>query len=818
MTGAPGRHVPWPQPLALGMVAGVAAAGGLAPRVMAAAGMAALLAGALLLARRRWRWPSTLTGGWAAWAAFLAPVLLAAGVGALRLAAFEARPDPLVGRYGTQATWRGYSDGDTLHARAPVRARLALVAPSGGWPGGRAPIGELEVTGVVEAAPGKRNPGGFDLAAHLRRRGVAGQLFVREHALGAAAFPLKQRLQRGVQAGMAPDTAALTAAMTLGLRDDLGELRGSFAASGLAHLLALSGLHVGVLLLAAERLMRPLGRWRTPALLLATAGFVALVGPSPSIVRAATMAAAALASRTFGAGRVQPWTALALACLIGLLSAPQMLFDLSFQLSYLAVVGLLLFLPPWLDRLGLAGAGEVAPAQPIGVAADPEAALLTAPGRAVAAARARLRGRLAGARRRLAAGALARAALRVTLTGVAVSTAAQLPSLSLVAGTFGTVPLLAPLVNVVAVPTAGLLVPLGFLAGLVGLAAPPLARLLNLAVEPLARLLVWLSEAGARLPSVAWGEVGWLGHACWAAFVVALAAWAYAPRRLKHTAAAALTAGGVAWAVPAPLAPPDVWYLDVGQGDAALVRLRGGEAILVDGGGSPFSDFDVGERVVLPALRALGVTRLALVVATHPDADHVEGLLPVLQELPVGLLVTGPPTPGVALDAELRRVAEARGVPVHVARRAERLSLRGGEVRLDVLNPPADASGASVNEASVAFVLRYRGVARALFLGDLGVATEPELAVPPVDVLMVGHHGSRHSTGDALLRAARPGTAVISVGRNGYGHPAAEVLERLEAAGARVLTTQRHGAVRVGLAGAAPVSWLVRTGKEGAHP
>src|SRR5690606_13739930 len=325
MTGAPGRHVPWPQPLALGMVAGVAAAGGLAPRVMAAAGMAALLAGALLLARRRWRWPSTLTGGWAAWAAFLAPVLLAAGVGALRLAAFEARPDPLVGRYGTQATWRGYSDGDTLHARAPVRARLALVAPSGGWPGGRAPIGELEVTGVVEAAPGKRNPGGFDLAAHLRRRGVAGQLFVREHALGAAAFPLKQRLQRGVQAGMAPDTAALTAAMTLGLRDDLGELRGSFAASGLAHLLALSGLHVGVLLLAAERLMRPLGRWRTPALLLATAGFVALVGPSPSIVRAATMAAAALASRTFGAGRVQPWTALALACLIGLLSAPQML-------------------------------------------------------------------------------------------------------------------------------------------------------------------------------------------------------------------------------------------------------------------------------------------------------------------------------------------------------------------------------------------------------------------------------------------------------------------------------------------------------------
>src|SRR5690606_3100059 len=158
-----------------------------------------------------------------------------------------------------------------------------------------------------------------------------------------------------------------------------------------------------------------------------------------------------------------------------------------------------------------------------------------------------------------------------------------------------------------------------------------------------------------------------------------------------------------------------VWYLDVGQGEAALVRLRGGEAILVDGGGSPFSDFDVGERVVLPALRALGVTRLALVVATHPDADHVEGLLPVLQEVTVGPLVPARATAGLALGGELRRVAEGRGGPVPVARRAARLSLRGGEVRLDVLYPPADVSGASVNEASVAFVLRYGGVALALF-------------------------------------------------------------------------------------------------------
>jgi competence protein ComEC len=120
---------------------------------------------------------------------------------------------------------------------------------------------------------------------------------------------------------------------------------------------------------------------------------------------------------------------------------------------------------------------------------------------------------------------------------------------------------------------------------------------------------------------------------------------------------------------------------------------------------------------------------------------------------------------------------------------------------LELLNPPADTSGLSPNDASLAFVLRLAGVPRALFLGDLGVGVEPDLAVPPLDVLMVGHHGSRHSTSEGLLKAASPGLAVISVGRNGYGHPTAEVLERLAAHGVEVMTTREHGAIRVDLSG-----------------
>ncbi len=769
--------VPWPVPLALGLLAGVAAAAPLGPVVATACGVLLLTCagGWQLLSRRPW--PTSVSArDVRACASLLVPVALAAGLGLVRAA--EPGGTPAAAElFGQSIAWSGSSDGDVLHVRSPVKVKLALVAPRGGWPGGEPPVGQLTAEGVAEPAPGKRNPGGFDHAAHLRRRGVAGQLFVQRFSV-APAVPPRQRVQRGVVVGLGPDTSALMSALTLGIREDLGDLRDVFGASGMAHLLALSGLHVGVLLLAVERLLRSLPKGRTPVLALTTLGFVWLVGPSPSVVRAATMALAGLGSRALGAGRVQPWTALALAVIVGLLLAPQMLHDLSFQLSYLAVAGMLLFLPPWLDRLGL-GRRSRRSGPDNGGGVNGAFTALAAPELAVAA------------------GAVSRRLRGAVVSGLAVSAAAQLPSLSVVVSSFGVLPLLSPLVNVVAVPLASLLVPLGFLSGMLGLVAEPLARAVNLLTQPLAAALIALARATAAQPKLAWGEVSWLGHLCWAVFVVALGAWARTPGRLKHTVLVALAAGGVAWGVPARASAPDVWFLDVGQGDSVLIRLPGGQGVLVDGGGSPFSDFDVGSRVVVPALRALGVTRLAAVIATHPDADHVEGLLAVLHAVPVGLLVTGPPDAAAALDGQLRDLALARGVEVHEARRGERMLLPGG-VRLDVLNPPAETS-APANERSVALVLSYNDAPAALLLGDLGVATEPDLAVPPTPLLLAPHHGSRNSTGVELIRAASPAWAVISVGRNQYGHPAPEVVERLEAAGVTVFTTRENGAVRFDL-------------------
>lgn len=773
--------VPWPFPAALGTVLGIWVAsrmGGVGTGAGTAMG-AGLGAGLVLalwfgLSRARsqaWRTGTFETSVMSVAAAprrslptvFWPLLLVAVGAGAgryqLYLASTQAQAALVEPWLGVATSWGGYYDGVTFMADEPVRVRLAPVALTA------LPVGRLVMSATVESAPGKRNPGGFDYRGHLLRRGIAGQLFVDEVLTASPVTTVRERLRRGVSAGLPPELAALMVAMTLGLRGDLGTLRDSFTDAGLAHLLSLSGLHFGVLLAAASRLTVRLGQWRVYALMLLTVAFVVLVGTAPTVLRAASMALAALIGLATGVGRFEAWTVLTLSLVLGLVAAPQMLFDISFQLSYLALAGLLLFVSPVASRLGLGLTGFVGH------------------------------------------GVRARDWVRTTvLGGCVMSVAAQLPSLSLVAGSFGTISLVGPLVNVAAVPLAAVAVPLGFAAGLVGLIGEPLAWLVNRLTLVVARPITWLADAGARAPALAWGEVGWLGHLCWAVFVVAAALWVRGRLRPRRLFLIALVSGGISNAAGPSQAPPDVWFLDVGQGDSILLRLPGRYEVLIDAGGSPFSDDDVGRRVVLPALRALGVDELELVVATHPDADHVEGLFTVLEEMSVGTLITGPGWPGVVLDERLRSLAATKGVDVHVAQRGETLVLGGAKqaATLEVVNPPPTTNGLSSNEASVVLLLRYRGQAVALFTGDAGASTEERLAVPHVDLLQVGHHGSRFSTSDHLLLATSPRVAVVSVGDNNYGHPHPDVLGRLAEHSVATYTTQRFGAVRFNLSDGEP--------------
>jgi competence protein ComEC len=671
-------------------------------------------------------------------------------VGFVRLDLWQSRPHLLEPLMAQRLTLTGASDGryltvESVGGDTSYRGARVVLSPRGSVAPGR-----VTLRGDLAEAQGKRNPGGFDYRAYLERRGVRGQVYVREVLeFEPAAITLKERLRQGVVAGLGEREAALLQAMTLGVRDDLGELREVFAASGLAHLLALSGLHVGVLMAALGLALSFMGRWRYPLMILFVLFFVLLVGATPSVVRAGAMVSAVLITLWLGSGRIEPWPALGLAALLTLLWNPSWLFDLSFQLSYLAVAGILLFAGPVMKLLF----GEDFIARGWW---DP----------------------------------------RVLVVGAAVvSASAQSLTLPLIAHTFGSVPLLSPFVNVFAIPLATLLVPLGFLAGVLGLVSLGLAAALNLATGFIAGLLIRLADLASVLPNLIWGEIEATGFLLYAVGATALAL--VTCRRLRpwrgFLVVLAATAGST---LLVDDNRAELVFLDVGQGDGALIRLPDGIDILVDGGGSMWSDFDVGARTVVPALKALGVRRLELVVASHAHVDHMEGLISVLKLMPVQMLVIGAESPDREVYNDLMNAAERQGVPVLQVSRGESLSL--GRARLEFLNPPRRRYG-DVDADSVAFVLHFDDRPRALFLGDMPATVEAELAFPDVDVLMVAHHGSRTSTSEALLIAARPKKAVISYGRNNYGHPSPLVLERLERHGVAVRETFLEGAVRVPL-------------------
>ncbi|HEX8721683.1 MAG TPA: ComEC/Rec2 family competence protein [Pyrinomonadaceae bacterium] len=293
-------------------------------------------------------------------------------------------------------------------------------------------------------------------------------------------------------------------------------------------------------------------------------------------------------------------------------------------------------------------------------------------------------------------------------------------------------------------------------------------------------------------------------------------------RLLKAAAIASFTMAFVIVAHPLSAGRPDgrlrVDFLDVGQGDAALVTMPDGSTLLVDAGGRPNfgvrradaeeggEEFEpdtrgVGDAVVSEFLWHRGLGRVDYVLATHADADHVEGLSDVLKNFRVRAALAGR---APARDAEFARfAASAREacVPVVLVSRGDRL--RFGEVEADVLWPPpsADPEAPSANDDSVVLRLRF-GRRTLLLTGDIESKSERALVAAgdalACDALKVAHHGSRTSSTPALVDAARPALAVVSVGRDSpYGHPHAEVLARWRAAGARVLTTGERGMVTV---------------------
>ncbi|MFN8062638.1 MAG: DNA internalization-related competence protein ComEC/Rec2 [Vicinamibacterales bacterium] len=570
-----------------------------------------------------------------------------------------------------------------------------------------------------------------------------------------------------------PLAGALTTAILIGDRAGIGpDVESHLQRAGVYHVIAISGGNLALVVatsLALGRLLRLPVRPLTALTGAIVSGYAGITGAEPSVARATLMALALLMARALDIPSTGV-NVLASTVLVLLWLDPLTVLDVATWLTAMATLGILVFAGRWpalvastgirAGRWGWAWAGFGALVGLAGASVAAEAWVWPI---------------------------AARAFSQVTIVGL-VANFAAVPLMSLVQVSGGLV---------LAFDALGL--PVGHAcAWVAGVAAHALVSSAT-SIETALPLVF-----AVRAPPL------WTIPAYYAAL------WAFCRRGGGVPAARVVVAGALIVFAPSTgfgvgpcgSAPPwparetlHVTFLDVGQGDCALVRWPDGRALIIDAGGAPGSDFDVGARVVTPAVLAMGVRRLSYALTTHADPDHAGGLPSVVRALGPFEVWEGVPVATHQLRAQLRATAEASGAAWRMVQGGDHLDI--GNVALDVRHPPlADWDRRRVrNDDSVVLELRYGDVS-VVFTGDVSSDVEAllveRLSRAPLRVLKVGHHGSRTSTSQAFVDALRPDVAVASLGRrNPFGHPAGEVVARLRASGALFLETDLAGAVDV---------------------
>jgi competence protein ComEC len=581
---------------------------------------------------------------------------------------------------------------------------------------------------------------------------------------------IRGRAEAALGKGMPAREAALARGFVLGQDEQIDAVTlEDFRRSGLSHLVAVSGQNVALLALLAMPLLATLGmplRTRLLWVLGLIAVYVPLAGSGPSIQRAGIMGCLSVLATLAGRRASRLYTLL-LAAIATLAFKPKIAADVGWQLSFAAVLGILLLAAPLREAiLARTGAG--------------------------------------GARRLLAEGA----ALTISAT---VATA---PLIAFHFEAFSTNTLFA---NLLAMPAVAPAMWLGMLAAAAGQVPGFPVEAFNavnaLLLAYIAQVAAWCGRPGWAYPQVRLGAGGLIVSYLAIAAIAILALHLGRLRRLarlrarraavppayaggilrngRQRIAAALAIAAAAFALGsgllapgggAALGPPAglrVSVLDVGQGDAILLQPRGAPAVLVDGG-PPGSG-------LAAKLRAAGVERLGAAVITHDQSDHAGGIRELFGAVPVGRLLHG------ALGRST--LVEAAAAGIRSQRLAQGSGLRSGRLRLEVLWPPAVLLAGShreedPNRLALVMLARWRGFTM-LLTADAEAESTP-LDPGPVDVLKVAHHGSEDTGLAALLDRIRPQLAVISAGAgNPHGHPSPATLSTLATHGIRTLRTDR---------------------------
>jgi len=623
-----------------------------------------------------------------------------------------------------------WAEGSPLDAKGRVLVRWSN-PPSPIYAGER-----VHVAGSLAHALGPVNHAVRSIEDHYRAEGVFSALAIRGNAVtrqglrfrGPAYWASRLRAKEAeILERCVPEKALpLVLAVWLGDRSLISRRAyREFTASGTAHMLAVSGVHAGIVYASVGFLLRILLKSRRLRAILTMAAvflFALVAGAQISSLRAAVMLALYLTADLFDREPDAP-TALSLSGLIFLCLNPNNLFEVGFLLSFASVASILLFARAlqeglqWIPRW--------------------------------------FRGSLA-----------------VTLS-------VQLLPLPLASHFFHVLPLAAPLANLIVIPLLTGMLWLCFVTVVSAAVFPPAGLIFGHALAPLDALIRFTAAGVIKAPGSYVSVVSPSPPAmiCYWAAVAALGFALWRGTRWRSWASAALACGFLAWVGWRPWSlPPTVDFLDVRHSDAAFVRTPGGDTVLIDGGVA--DDYhDMGEDVVAPFLLTHGVDRLDYVIASHPEADHMGGLFYILRRMPVGCVLLNSEPSNRKIELDFLALCEQRRVPVKRLARGDQLALNGAD--LEVLHPPRGWHADKINNCSLVVRITWPGLSL-LFPGD--VEREAEELILQADcranVLKVPHHGSITSSHDAFLDAVQPSHVVISTAET----------SRLKAADPRILT------------------------------
>lgn len=612
----------------------------------------------------------------------------------------------------------------------------------------------LRVCGKLEEIPGPRNPGEFDSKQYYACRKIYYQMKegeVCDKSIGYSYFgqflqEIRQKAETILDEA-AGSYAGIFQAMILGERGNLdAETKMQYQMAGIMHILAISGLHISFVGMGFFRLLKKAGAGNgvagaVSAFLIYAYGIV--TGGSVSAMRAVGMflvlVGAGIAGRSYDL-----LSAMALSAIVLLLDAPAYLYNVSFLLSFGAVIGIGALTPEICSLLNLK---------------------------------------------------------KRTAKSLAGSVIVWLITLPIALHAYGEVSLAGVILNLLVLPTSGIVLASGIFALPVGIFVIEIAKRV---VFP-GKCVLFFYE---KLCEV----VGWIPRSTWIAgspqlwqcvvYYVMLGVAFAGVKWGKKAASVALVIFAVVFLGYHSRNGLAITCLDIGQGDCCVLKMPGGENFLIDGGSSNKKNTAVYQ--ILPYLKNQGIAILDGIFVSHTDQYHISGIEELLelcaQKLTTvrvkNLILPDWDTTGGEYE-KLKMLAEQTGIRVQTVREGNLLKTK--EAQIEILAPENGADGSDTNEDGMVMKVHF-GKFRGLFTGDIGAETEKKLldSMEDVDFLKVAHHGSKYSTCQGFLDVVSPEIAVISCSaKNTYGHPSADTIKKLEDCGAQVEYTMKNGAITV---------------------